>query len=143
MRIDGSTKATRTMRTSSAKGSSSAASGAFALSNAHPSTGSASQLVGTTPLSSLTNLLSIQADDDDIVRRRLAKKRGDDLLLHLDELRLALLEGRLAAETLVNLRATLSVDREQTDDPRLDAVLAEIELRAEVEFAKLDQVRRR
>ena len=53
-------------------------------------------------------------------------------------IRLALLDGALPVETLIRLRAELAAAREATDDPRLDGLLQEIEVRAEVELAKLE-----
>jgi hypothetical protein len=59
------------------------------------------------------------------------------LLDGLDKLKAALLSGRVQISELENLKTTLSLRREMTDDPRLDDVLAHIELRAAVELAKL------
>ena len=62
--------------------------------------------------------------------------RGEDLLDRLDELRLGILTGRFPKEKLAELAQRLRQKREQGVDPALDAILAEIELRAEVEIAK-------
>ena len=56
----------------------------------------------------------------------------------LAEIQLALLDGALSASALASLRAELSMAREATDDPGLESVLAQIELRAAVELAKLE-----
>jgi hypothetical protein len=49
-----------------------------------------------------------------------------------------LLDGALTASVLTSLGAELRTAREATDDPGLESVLAQIELRAAVELAKLE-----
>ncbi|WP_332692360.1 flagellar assembly protein FliX [Bosea sp. (in: a-proteobacteria)] len=85
----------------------------------------------------LDGLLLVQAEEDGQERRRRQARRGHDLLDGLDRLKAALLSGRVQIAELERLKAMLSVRRENTDDPRLDEVLAHIELRAAVELAKL------
>nr|WP_255401005.1 flagellar assembly protein FliX [Methylopila sp. Yamaguchi] len=69
-------------------------------------------------------------------RRRKAVKRGRSLLDSLDELKLALLDGRLDDRTLAMMATRLDGGRERTGDPDLDETLAAIDLRAQVELAK-------
>lgn len=85
----------------------------------------------------MDGLLAVQAEEDGQQRRRRQARRGTDLLDGLDRLKAALLSGRVQIAELERLKAMLSVRRETTDDPRLDEVLAHIELRAAVELAKL------
>lgn len=86
---------------------------------------------------SLDGLLAVQAEEDGQERKRRQARRGHDLLDGLDRLKAALLAGRVQTSELERLKAMLSARRETTDDPRLDEVLAHIELRAAVELAKL------
>lgn len=85
----------------------------------------------------LDSLLALQASEDDSERKRRQARRGHDLLDGLDQLKASLLTGRVPAVQLERLKAMLTARRETTDDPRLDEVLAHIELRAAVELAKL------
>lgn len=85
----------------------------------------------------LDGLLAVQAEEDGQQQRRRQARRGSDMLDGLDRLKAALLTGRVQIAELERLKAMLSVRRENTDDPRLDEVLAHIELRAAVELAKL------
>jgi hypothetical protein len=85
----------------------------------------------------LDTLLAVQAYEEPAERKKRQAKRGHDLLDGLDTLKAALLSGRVSVAQLEQLKATLSSRRETTDDPRLDEVLAHIELRAAVELAKL------
>ncbi len=59
------------------------------------------------------------------------------LLDVLDDLKLALLEGGVPKSRLVALMDLLKSRRDETSDPRLEAVLDEVEVRAAVELAKL------
>ncbi|MGE5545649.1 MAG: flagellar assembly protein FliX [Solirubrobacterales bacterium] len=69
-------------------------------------------------------------------RRRLIQ-RGEDILDKLEEIRHGLLLGTVPKEKLVHLAQLVRARREACEDPRLGALLDEIELRAEVELAKL------
>jgi hypothetical protein len=98
---------------------------------------SAAQTSAAYPTVSLDALVALQASEDATERKKRQARRGHDLLDGLDRLKAALLGGRVAVADLERIRANLSARRETTDDPRLDDVLAHIELRAAVELAKL------
>jgi len=85
-------------------------------------------------------LIALQGIEDPTERRRRAVTRGRSALDVLDELKLALLGGSLDAHVMNRLKAAAAALKEPTGDPALDAVLAEIELRAEVELAKMAPV---
>ncbi len=101
--------------------------------------GGATAAGGLTPLASLGAVLAIQEVDDPLAGRRRARDRGERLLDALDEVRLALLDGRLPARKLEALRQLATAQRGRADDPKLQAVLDEIELRTAVELAKLER----
>ena len=61
---------------------------------------------------------------------------GDDLLDRLEDIRLGILLGHFSKEKLTELAQRLRQKREQSSDRVLSDILAEIELRAEVEVAK-------
>jgi len=98
---------------------------------------STTRSAGVGATGSLDMLLAVQEQGDQQERKRRQARRGNDLLDGLDRLKAALLSGRVLPSELERLRATLTQRREATDDPRLDEVLAHIELRAAVELAKL------
>ncbi|MGL4325242.1 MAG: flagellar assembly protein FliX [Beijerinckiaceae bacterium] len=86
----------------------------------------------------LDAVLALQGEPDNgKERRRRAARRGHELLDALDQLKLSVLNGRVSGSQLTALRHALAEQRAQTDDPQLDDLLAHIELRAEVELAKL------
>jgi hypothetical protein len=72
-------------------------------------------------------------------RKRRAVRRAGRILDVLGEIKIGLLEGELSAGDLDRLRRAIRDERDATEDPGLEAVLDEIELRAAVEMAKLER----
>lgn len=68
--------------------------------------------------------------------RKQAKAYGDELLDRLAELQNGLLIGAIPKEQLVEIAHKIRSERKRVDDKRLNDILDEIELRAEVEIAK-------
>jgi hypothetical protein len=81
-------------------------------------------------------LLALQGLEDPAERRRRAVKHGRKALDALDDLKLALLAGNLDQSALLRLRAVAGDLKVASGDSALDGVLAEIDLRVEVELAK-------
>jgi hypothetical protein len=69
--------------------------------------------------------------------RRNLVRRGEELLDMLEEIRHGLLLGTVPLDKLQSLADNVRTRRDACQDPRLVALLDEIELRAEVEIAKL------
>ena len=82
-------------------------------------------------------LIALQGIEDPIERRRHAVKRGRVALDALDELKIALLGGALSPSVLTRLQAAAAHLKQGSGDANLDSVLDEIELRVEVEIAKI------
>ena len=82
-------------------------------------------------------LLALQGETDPVERRRQAVKRGRNALDVLDELKLEVLAGSPGHGTLQRLKSATADLANGSGDERLDQVLSEIELRLEVEIAKL------
>jgi Class II flagellar assembly regulator len=91
----------------------------------------------TAPAAAMDGLLALQAAGDVIERRKRLMRRGRGLLDTLDQLKISLLGGQVSGATLSMLKGQLAQAREGVDDPALDDILAHIDLRAEVELAKL------
>jgi hypothetical protein len=86
---------------------------------------------------SLEALLALQETASPLERRRRAVKRASRILDALDDLRVATLDpAALDGPVLQRLAGAVHEARSETDDPRLDGVLEEIEIRAAVEMAK-------
>jgi hypothetical protein len=82
-------------------------------------------------------LIALQGIEDPAERRRHAVRRGRLALDALDELKIGQLGGDLTAVTLQKLKAAAAHLKDGSGDLDLDGVLAEIELRVEVEIAKM------
>jgi hypothetical protein len=89
-----------------------------------------------TPLT-LDGLVALQANEDSGERRRRRARHGHDLLDGLDRLKASLLAGIVPVADLSRLKSQLEARREASDDPRLEDIIAHIELRVAVEIAKL------
>ena len=94
------------------------------------------------PLAAVDAVLTLQEVPDATTPQGRVVKRGRDLLDHLEQLRTGLLTGTIPQGKLRALRQALDEQFESIEDPRLSAVLEEIELRAAVELAKLDRLPR-
>jgi hypothetical protein len=92
-------------------------------------------------LGGLAAVLAVQETPDQLLKRsrQRARERGEDVLDQLDDIRLGLLTGAIPVARLERLAQLIRAKREQVDDPRLDQILDEIELRAAVELAKLSR----
>lgn len=91
-------------------------------------------------VTTVDNLFILQEVAEDLTGRRKAVKRGDSMLDRLDDIRIALLTGSLPRGQLESLRRMAKERGDVLNDPLLQSVLDEIELRVAVELAKLDQV---
>ena len=96
---------------------------------------------GTASIGSLETLLALQGLDADKEKRRRSLKRGRTILDLLDELKVSILGGRIDPATLLRLNLS-TLPGEKSGDPGLDSVLEEIDLRAQVELAKIEVANR-
>jgi len=85
-------------------------------------------------------LLAMQGvEEDPVERRKRSITRGRTALDVLDDLKIGLLAGSLDSSTVARLRTAAADLKSSSGDAGLDQVLAEIELRVEVELAKAGQ----
>jgi hypothetical protein len=98
-------------------------------------------MAGLDGVMTVSALLALQGVEDPLQRRKRAMGRASRLLDILDDLKVAMLEGRASPATLDNLARAVREQRESTDDPGLNDVLNQIETRAAVELAKLKAAR--
>jgi len=133
MRIQGTAAALAPASSATAKR---AASGTFSLEG-ESAARAASATSGTRNIGGIDALLALQGVEEPAERRRKAVKRGRSALDALDALKLGLLSGTFDTSALARLKSVTAGLVEPSGDPALDAVLAEIELRAQVELAKI------
>ncbi len=112
-----------------------APSGTFALSDTEPPQAQ-SAAVALRTLGGIDALIALQGIEEPAERRRRAVKHGRRALDALDELKLGLLAGTLDQGTLLRLKSVAADLKDGSGDEKLDPVLAEIDLRVEVELAK-------
>lgn len=98
----------------------------------------AGRVAGPVAVSSIDALLALQAIGDPLERRRKAVRRGTAILDVLDEVKLALLDGGVPPAALERLVRAVRLEKGEADEPRLKALLDEIETRAAVELAKIE-----
>lgn len=117
--------------------------GSFALPSAMGA-GAASDVarsMGVAGVSSVDALIALQDVGGPLERRRRAMGRAGRILDVLDEVKLALIDGEVSHRDLDRLVRAVREERMATDDSALEGVLNEIETRAAVELAKLEQAR--
>jgi hypothetical protein len=89
-------------------------------------------------MSGIGGLLGAQEVSEEELQRRKAQKQGKLTLDALAELRDSLIIGTLPLSAIRNLENLVAQERGNTNDPVLNSILDEIELRAAVEVAKLE-----
>jgi hypothetical protein len=137
MKISGSGRITsKTIKKTGAKqasdgtGFSSALSGPQDLSQA-------TNVGGTSPLATVDTLLSLQEVPDSTTGRSKGLNRANEMLDLLEEVRKGLLLGAIPVGNLRSLASLARSQKSNVQDQQLNEILEEIELRAEVELAKL------
>lgn len=98
-------------------------------------------VAGAAPMSTVEGLLALQEVEDSTTgqSRSRARKWGNDVLDGLERLRIGIITGVVPKAELERIAASVERQRAHTDDPALEAILDEIELRAKVELAKLER----
>ncbi len=98
---------------------------------------------GPGPIGALDSILMLQGLDDSMDGKSKAVAHGEQLLEMLDQVRDGLLAGGVPRTTLNRLANAVTRRHDQFNDPKLQGVLDEIELRAHVELAKLETMDKR
>jgi hypothetical protein len=116
------------------------ASGTFSLpeqgtANTPAGTGGTRSVAGIEALMALQGVGGVESVEE---RRRRAVKRGHTALDLLDEMKIGLLSGRFDPAMLLRLKTAAADLKDLSGDPQIDQVLAEIDLRVEVELAKVE-----
>ena len=136
MRIQGPNAAQLGAPASAARRS---AGGTFTLSEGDASRAPGAPVALRT-IGGIDALIALQGLEDPAERRRKAVKHGRRALDALDELKLGLLSGTLNQTALLRLKSAATDLKGSSGDENLDGVMAEIDLRVEVELAKAGMV---
>lgn len=95
-----------------------------------------SSVAAPEPAAGIEALLALQGIDDPLLAKKKTLKRGHALLDALDAIKADLLAGTVSEGRLNRIMALVGQARTEVD-PALDSIMAEIELRARVELAKM------
>jgi hypothetical protein len=121
--------------------SASGTTGSFTVSD--PGEVRGSIVSGPGPIGALDSILMLQGLDDSTDGRSKGVAHGEQLLDMLDQVRDGLLAGGVPRSTLNRLANAVTRRHDAFNDPKLQTVLDEIELRAHVELAKLEMMDKR
>lgn len=93
----------------------------------------------TNSIARVDALLSVQGAESATERaaRKRMHGRAEDILTELDKLRHAILTGGLTIGQVIDIADVVASHRERITDPRLTGILDEIDLRAQIEMAKV------
>jgi hypothetical protein len=100
-------------------------------------------VAGPGPIAALDSILALQDMGDATDGRSKGLAHGEQLLDILDSVRDGLLAGGIPRTTLNRLAVAVTRRHDVFADPKLQDVLDQIELRAHVELAKLEQLDKR
>lgn len=92
-------------------------------------------------ISRIDVMLAAQAAEDPAERaaRQRMKARAEGILGELDRIKTGLLTGTLTVGHVIDIADVVAAHREKIMDPRLTSILDEIDLRAQIELAKMRQ----
>ena len=90
-------------------------------------------------IAQLDALLAIQGAEDPTARaaKKRMRQRSSSILQELDKIRMAMLNGKLTVGHMIDVADVVASHREKIMDPAMTAIMDEIDLRAQVELAKL------
>lgn len=93
----------------------------------------------TTTIAALDTLLAVQGAEDPAARaaKKRMRERSDTILKGLDKIRMAMLSGALTVGDMIDMADVVASHREKIADPALTSIMDEIDLRAQVELAKM------
>jgi len=95
---------------------------------------------GTSPLTAVSSLLSLQEMPTSSEGKSKGLVRVEEMLGHLELIRHGLLAGQIPQRQLKDVAAIVSRERGLSNDPVLDEILDDVELRVKVELAKLEML---
>ena len=136
MKVEGPKKSQSTSqsRKSSASGADSVDFSQYIKSGQEASSVSTARAI-----TNVDSLLAVQAAEDPTERaaRRRMQDRSDKIIDGLEKIRLAMLNGTLTVGHMIDIADIVASHREKIQDAKLTDIMDEIDLRAQVELAKM------
>jgi len=136
MRVTGPGRVNSTQKSKGSK-SASGAGAKFTVPGEAEEVSTPTNVASGSPISSVDAIVALQGIDDSTTSNKKAIKKSLDLLDRLDEIRHGLLIGAIPVGRLQQLKTTLEQMKIPADDPELETIVRDIEVRAAVELAKL------
>lgn len=101
--------------------------------------GGAEGVSATQSIAHLDALLAVQEAGDSTQKqaKKRMQQRAHNVLDKLETIRLKMLGGDLTVGHMVDVADVIAAHREKIDDPQLVSIMDEIDLRAQVELAKM------
>jgi len=139
MKIEGPNKTGSTSSTKKSGGSSKSGSTAFSGLLGADESEAPAHAAAASSIAGIDSLLLAQEAEDPTERaaRKRMHKRADDLLQELDKIKVGMLTGTLSVGNLIDIADVVASHRERLKDPMLTSLLDEIDLRAQIEIAKM------
>jgi hypothetical protein len=141
MRIEGPRKADSIRKNEKARKSGAVSSDFSTFLDAE--VGGAEETKGAAPIADVGALIAAQAADDPAERksRQRMQDRAGKVLDALESVQRGLINGQLSVTQLENISRSMAERREKINDPRLLGIMDDVDLRAQVELAKLEMAR--
>lgn len=140
MKVQGPGSTQPSKKTEKKKGVSSSDSGQSFDSMVSASSAEETESASATKsIAAVDALLAVQEVEDPTARaaKQKMRERGENILEELDKIRMSLLTGNVTVGDVIDVADMVASHREKIMDPQLTAILDEIDLRAQVEIAKI------
>jgi Class II flagellar assembly regulator len=123
----------------SKKSSSSGASDADFSQYVNLGTQETAGAMASQSIAQLDVLLAVQGAEDPAARaaKKRTRERAANILGELDKIRIAMLGGNLTVGHMIDVADVVASHRDKIQDPMLTAIMDEVDLRAQVELAKM------
>lgn len=142
MKITGPDKSSETGKSKKSDGVSKSGDGTFQsmVSGGADSAKGTTQSSVSSSIASVDALLMAQSTEDPAQKKaqKRMRARADNLLEKLNDLKVAILTGNVSVGHMVSIADVAAIHREKITDPELSALLDEIDLRAQIELAKIE-----
>jgi hypothetical protein len=137
MKVEGPSKTQKTAKSDKTKkaGKSDGSFGAMVTGAAQ----NVGNVEATKSIAKVDALLAVQGAGDatESKKRHRMRQRADKILQKLEGLRVSLLSGSLTVGQVIDIADVVASHREKITDPELSTLLDEIDLRAQIEMAKM------
>lgn len=143
MKVGGSGRVDRSQKSSKSSGAQKTGDSTFSsMVGGAGASAASSGAGGVAGVAGIEALLAVQGAGDatESTPRRRMVERGDDLIETLEEIRIGLISGTMTMDQIRRIAQMVNSKREQLDDPLLNEVIDDIDLRAQVEMAKLEKM---